>query len=148
MSKSTQTERKGIKSVLLLICVFSLTFFALLPAHAHNVVASVLPQASAISMQAIQERSMDRPAVIAKSAQLESKAAANSIIGLVSDLLPKADKPAVVKVPSSSFALVLQELQKRHVHVLSPGTPAPAEAKSVFLLQSECGSMIQTLYFY
>lgn len=77
----------------------------------------------------------------------ESKAAGNTIMRLVLDILKNHDKVAVVSVPSASYTNILMELQRRRMSVMPPGEKAPESAKVKFKLESESTGMSQEVYF-
>lgn len=77
----------------------------------------------------------------------EIKIIASSIISCMSETPRKLNAPIpTVKVPSKSYAFVLQEMQNQRARFLLPGSPVPLNARVVFQLESEDG-MSQTVYF-
>ncbi len=77
----------------------------------------------------------------------ESRAAGNTILRLVLDILKNHDKVASVSVPSASYTNVLMELQRRRMSVMPPGEKAPEAAKIKFKLESESTGLTQEVYF-
>lgn len=77
----------------------------------------------------------------------ESKAAGNTIMRLVLDILKNHDKVTIVSVPSASYTNILMELQRRKMSVMPPGEKAPETAKLKFKLESESTGMKQEVYF-
>lgn len=77
----------------------------------------------------------------------EIRIIASSIISCMAENPRKLNAPVpTVKVPSKTYALVLQEMQNQHARFLLPGSPIPLNAGVVFQLESEDG-LSQTVYF-
>jgi hypothetical protein len=77
----------------------------------------------------------------------EHKAAANTIMRLVLNILIKHDKISYVKVPDSSYWFISQELVNRKAQVVPSMESVPPQAKVVFQLQSEKSGQNQVVYF-
>jgi hypothetical protein len=77
----------------------------------------------------------------------EHKAAANTIMRLVLNILIQHDKVSYVKVPDSSYWFIEQELVNRNAQVAPSMESVPPQAKVVFQLQSEKSGQNQVVYF-